>query len=97
MTQTFSLATAEYVLQVSDRLVTRAKVGASALTHVPFDPDANKNIIFRARDGIVAISFSGNAFIRGVPTDRWIAERLYGSALCAAPQMLPLIVRRSLA
>lgn len=61
-----------YALQVTDRLVTK---GGS-----PFDPLANKNIVYVARNAIVSIAYTGLAYIDGIPTDVWIAERLVGGA-----------------
>ena len=72
MTLVLTLLTARYVLQVSDRLVTET---ASCR---PFDPLANKNVIYHARDAIVSIGYSGLAYLEGVPTDQWIAQKLRG-------------------
>lgn len=70
MTLVLSLLTPHYALQVSDRLVTRS---GSA-----FDPLANKSVIYHARDAIVTIGYSGLAYLEGVPTDKWIAQKLTG-------------------
>jgi hypothetical protein len=72
MTLIISKACRNYVLQVTDRLVTRA--GKS------FDPFANKNIIFCAQNGIVSIAYTGLAFLDEIPTDQWIAEKLMGKS-----------------
>lgn len=70
MTLILTVATPEYILQVSDRLVTR--VGE------PFDRASNKNVIYHAKDAIVCIGYSGRAYLDGVPTDQWIAQKLRG-------------------
>jgi hypothetical protein len=62
-----------YTLQVSDRLV-----GGGVK-----DPLANKNIVYWARGGVVAIGYTGLAYElssrdRNVPTDEWMAEVLWG-------------------
>jgi hypothetical protein len=64
-------------LQVSDRLVS---VG-SGRTRKKFDELSNKAIIYRARDAIVTIGYGGTAYLQGMPTDEWIAERLFGEPL----------------
>ena len=68
VTLTLSLATPAYGLHVSDRLVSKA--GA------PHDPLANKTVVFRATDGLVALGYTGPAFLKCVPTDAWIADVL---------------------
>ena len=72
MTMVLGLLIRGYAFQVSDRLVTQAGGGAVR----PFDPLANKTVIFRARDGILAIGYSDRAYLDGVPTDVWIAQSL---------------------
>lgn len=59
-----------FVLHVADRLVTRDRR--------PFDRTANKTVVYRARDGIVAMSYTGPAYIAGLPSDQYIAEFLSG-------------------
>src|SRR5437867_2015050 len=61
MTPIVSLASRRYVLQVGDRLVTRA-------AH-PFDPFSNKAVIYFARDAVVSISYTGLAYLESLPTD----------------------------
>jgi hypothetical protein len=73
MTLILTLPSARYVLQVSDRLTTRAQD--------PFDRHSNKNVIFLARDALVSIGYSGHAYLNGVPTDQWIAQTLRGEDL----------------
>lgn len=70
MTLILSRASENYVLQVSDRLVTD---GAQ-----PFDVAANKSVLFSASNGTVVISYSGHAFVDEIPTDQWIVEQLIG-------------------
>lgn len=73
MTFVLSAVTPWFALQVSDRLVT---AGGK-----PLDPFANKSVLFFTVDGAVAISYTGAAFVRGLPTDHWIAQLLAGTAL----------------
>jgi hypothetical protein len=75
MTLHLTLATAQYVLQVSDRL-TSLDPGKR-----PWDPLANKNVVYAARDGLISIGYTGVAYIRGLPTDTWIAQTLRGDSL----------------
>ncbi|WP_157960492.1 hypothetical protein [Marinimicrobium alkaliphilum] len=63
-----------HAFHVSDRLVTRRR----GVTYQPFDTHSNKTVVFRAKDAIVAIGYSGLAFIDGVPTDTWITNSLLG-------------------
>lgn len=45
-----------------------------------FDDASNKIVIFRARDAMVSIGFTGIAYLNGMPTDEWIARRLVPEA-----------------
>jgi hypothetical protein len=74
VTLVISVATPGCALHVSDRLVSKA--GA------PYDAYANKTIVFRATDGLVAIGYTGAAFLDGIPTDTWIADVVSGG-VCA--------------
>jgi hypothetical protein len=74
MTLVLSVATPAYSLQVSDRLVSKAGE--------PYDPLANKNVVLRATDGLLVFGYTGLAFLDGMPTDTWIADRVSGGA-CA--------------
>jgi hypothetical protein len=60
------------VLQVGDRLVTRSDDRSE------FDARANKQLAFIGADGVLAVGYSGIAFIEGVHTDVWIAHCLRG-------------------
>lgn len=66
-----SVATPVFALHVSDRLV--SKQGK------PYDALANKTVVFRATDGLLALGYTGPAFLDGLPTDVWIAEVLSGT------------------
>ena len=46
----------------------------------PFDDASNKIVIFRARDAIVSIGFTGVAYLDGIPTDEWVARHLVPEA-----------------
>lgn len=73
MTLILTATNASYVLQVSDRLLTQDSR--------EFDQFANKALIFFARDGIVSVGYSGLAYIRGEPTDHWLAEQISGERI----------------
>jgi hypothetical protein len=70
MTLILAQASRRFALEVSKRLVSR---GGKA-----FDAAANKNVIFIAKDAVVAFGYTGRAYSEGVPTDQWIAEVLIG-------------------
>lgn len=70
MTLHLALCTRQFVLQLSDRLVTRGTE--------PFDIASNKNVVYVARNGIVTFGYTGLAYLEGIPTDTWIAEKLTG-------------------
>ena len=72
MTLIANLVSKHYVLQVADRLITR---NAS-----PFDQFSNKNIIYIAPNGIVAIAYTGHAYIDEVTTDQWLVEKIIGQS-----------------
>src|SRR5262245_25800559 len=72
MTLILALTCPFHVFQVTDRLLT------NVLENKPFDPMANKNVIYRARDAIVCLGYTGIAYINAVPTDNWIAAKLQG-------------------
>jgi hypothetical protein len=73
-----ALVTASFVLQTGDRLLTLEQ-GSSGPS--PWDPYANKTILLLARNGTVAISYSGLSYIRDIPTDRWLAETIAGPTI----------------
>ena len=63
------------VFQVSDRLVSQVSIGRSPK---PLDVVTNKSVVYLAKDAIVAISFSGRAFLENRRTDLWVTEKLLG-------------------
>jgi hypothetical protein len=76
MTLHLTRASGQYILQVSDRLVSGGFQ----------DPVANKNLIYWARDAIVLIGYTGLAYNispynPNKPTDEWIAEVLWGKPI----------------
>ena len=78
MTLVMSLVSSAFVLQVSDRLVSQQWVYQDGTSRYrPFDVLSNKSILFLAKDALVSISYSGTAFIRGMPTDVWLARALH--------------------
>jgi hypothetical protein len=74
MTLILAQVGSRWVVQVSDRLVSRVGDGTAR----PHDSDANKVVILVCKNGIVTIAYTGLSYIHGVPTDRWIAELLRG-------------------
>lgn len=75
MTLILSEITTAWALQVSDRLLTVSDRGAVSA----FDRLSNKSVIFHACNGIASLSYTGLAYIQGMPTDAWIAQRLNGA------------------
>jgi hypothetical protein len=45
----------------------------------PLDFLANKNIVYCAKNALVAIAYTGFAFLGDVPTDQWLVEQLIGT------------------
>lgn len=72
MTLVLAVATPAYPLHVSDRLVSKGGM--------PHDPVANKSVVFRATDGLLAFGYTGPAFLEGVPMDTWVADALSGGS-----------------
>lgn len=68
MTLILTRASYQSIIQVSDRLVTKGGE--------KFDPLANKSLLLLARNGLVTLSYTGLAYIQGIPTDQWLAEKL---------------------
>jgi hypothetical protein len=69
MTQILTCVSEQYILQVTDRLVT-------SVAGKPFDELANKNLVYYARNAVVTVAYTGISYIGGKPTDHWIAEKL---------------------
>lgn len=83
MTQHLLRTSNEYTLMVSDRLVSGGIQ----------DPLANKNLIYQARDAIVVMGYAGAAYElnlsnKNMPTDEWIAEKLWGRSIQRGPDGL---------
>src|SRR4029453_7804868 len=68
MTLVLTRTSLRSALMVTDRKVT--KDGA--------DPYANKNVLFADRNAVVAIGYTGLAYVGTIPTDRWLAQTLTG-------------------
>ena len=77
MTLILSQVGSAWVVQASDRLVTR-QLAASVDA---YDATANKVVLFFSRDALVCIAYSGLSYIGKTPTDHWIAEVLHGAPL----------------
>jgi hypothetical protein len=82
MTLILERATYEYQVQITDRLLTYAH------TISVIDRRSNKNLIFRPRDAVVAVAYTGVGYIAGQPTDNWIAGVLAGE-----PEMTDSMLR----
>lgn len=67
---------------ISDRLLTqKLAVGDKYVGIRTFDDASNKTIVYACSNGMIAISFTGTAYIDDITTDRWIAEILTGITL----------------
>src|SRR3546814_14438190 len=77
MTLVLTAITPRYVVQAADRLLTK---GTSV-----HDTVANKTIIYRTREGVMVLSYSGIAYLGRQPMDEWIAEQLWGDAIGRGP------------
>lgn len=74
MTLRVTFVSGDYVLQVSDRLVSvDRRAGVES-----YDREANKTVVYFARDAYVSIGYTGLAYLEDRPTDQWIAEKLIG-------------------
>jgi hypothetical protein len=76
MTLVLTAVNAACVVQASDRLLTTWRGSKLIGAHDQF---ANKTVIFLASDGVMTISYAGQAYIGSEPTDDWIARQLAGS------------------
>ena len=102
MTLILSFVQPRFAIQVSDRLVTVIQPNAPARTHDPLanktarthDPLANKTVIYITKNAFVSISYSGRAYMGGLPTDKWIAGVLWGESLKDAPEKAATLFSR---
>lgn len=76
MTLILSLACMHQAIQVVDRRLTSRR-SANTKPSI-YDDESNKTIIWTTSNAILSISYTGPAFIRGIPTDQWIVESLLG-------------------
>jgi len=81
MTQIISHLAANHICQVSDFLVS-VRTSRSGLD--PHDRAFSKSILYLAKDALVAVGFTGMAYINDIPTDEWIASILAGQSLRAS-------------
>jgi hypothetical protein len=79
-----------HAIQVSDRMVSLA-----GRQPVPYDTLANKTIVYFGRRGIVTIGYTGPAYIKGVPTDKWVAQTLSGLDLSTSGTAFGVRICRS--
>jgi hypothetical protein len=87
MTLIFSKYGGRFVMQVSDRLLTRNRKDV-------FDGAANKSLIFLAADARVTMAWTGSAFVGTLPTDYFIAESLQGRPIVFHDDQAPADERR---
>lgn len=73
MTVILSFACPAFALQASDRLVTARRPGQPDRVHSDAE---NKAVIFVCHDAVGVIGYTGTAYVRGEPTDQWIANSL---------------------
>lgn len=86
MTTILTFACPVGVLQVSDRLTSVQSQKPDPKTGQPFtrtayDTLANKALVHCASNAIVTIGHGGPAYLEKLPTDEWIAEKLWGKQL----------------
>lgn len=73
----FSTTTESFL--ASDRMVSLAhRSGRFAGQH---DSASNKTVIYIADDGVLALAYTGSAYVHGIPTDKFIAECLYDEGI----------------
>jgi hypothetical protein len=77
LTQVLTFVCWEFVVQVADRRISRQQRNQLSV----FDDIANKLLIHKGTDAIVAIGYAGSAYARGIPTDERIAAILSGREL----------------
>lgn len=77
MTLILGQASHQFVLQVSDRLVTQ--------DGKPFDQISNKTILYVAPDAVISMAYTGLAYLDGIPTDQWLANIIHGRPLPPGP------------
>jgi hypothetical protein len=73
MTLIITAAVTGRIIQASDRL---ASVDAQ-----PWDRTWNKSVVLRTMEALVAVSFTGSAFVGRRPIDQWAVETLSGVEL----------------
>jgi hypothetical protein len=77
VTLILAMADPSYVLQVGDRLTSREwRYASGAVRYQPWEVLANKALVYVASDALVAISYTGIAYMDGKNTDTWLAEQL---------------------
>lgn len=87
MTQTFTYLSQHFVVQASDRLLSRDAI--------PWDATTNKSVVLATRDALVGLSFTGTGFIDGLPTDEWIVAQLLRDGISRPAGELPFLCEGS--
>lgn len=72
MTLIYTVVTGGRVFQASDRLLTIAGSGE------PHDAAANKTIVVHGQSFTAVVSYTGVAYLRGLPTDEYLVRELIG-------------------
>lgn len=75
MTLLMAYANRRGVAVASDRLLTLQR--GKNFTGEEHTPHANKSIIYVCKDGFACFAFSGTAYVGEIPTDTWIASKLW--------------------
>jgi hypothetical protein len=76
MTLVLTSASIPEVLQLSDRRVSRLSAGIFSL-HSSVE---NKTVIFRVRDAVGSLGYTGDAYVGSEPTDQWLAGLIVGQS-----------------
>ena len=79
MTLNLTALGADFVVQVSDRRLTR--VTSSGSIHVD-DDDANKAVVLSCSDSLLAMTFTGLGRLHATRVDEWLLNVLQEEALC---------------
>jgi hypothetical protein len=79
MTLVIAFSTVNDSFIVSDRMVSLSRRnGKFAGEH---DSASNKAVVYIADDGVLALGYTGSAYVHGIPTDKFIAECLYDEGI----------------
>lgn len=54
----------------------------------PFDKYSNKNTLYACKDAVVALGYTGMAFLGNVPTDQWLVQVITDDRLESKPALI---------